>query len=558
MPGTDLRAKKETLVTSFAHVIAQGWPNQTGKKRRDSVLKADSPSIEKHSMLSLCTGKVGSCVTQKLQKLVRELPDQRLRERAMIMLDKICALDDYPVVLNHGDLIPSNILVDEQTWKITGLVDWAEAEHLPFGTCLYGLEHLLGQTEAKLSTEQILAELKKLTTPGTSQNPIVLLEDSPSKRTQEPLKSPSEVEPHLFQHRHSKLYTYAAPRPALAPRPANGDTFTGHPGHDMFRMRAAKVATTGWHASVSQQERQDLPFATRHLASQPAGIQYIPARPSVPYFPHPPPAYSQYAVTKPLNEEYLRSKALQYIREYSRSSPRKRKIADDPDETSDSDSTEVDTAVEPTLRKSPFKSGGGSHARFKNGPVTILPDPSFQLTFLVEQASLLTSLLRVYPRSTHQKGLRDDIAMLASVQNQHLADWLNFEVGQFRKIASPHTPRVSRDLVTSPSKPVPRLPSAAGLAETERKQEQDDQVRGFLSADAKENASKVTSEVVAPVDAMAFLTPKDETQTASSPMQRPSSRVLRKLLPKIARVTSSPAVRTSGRKRVAPARFRTE
>lgn len=140
----DLSAKHETLVTNFAHVVAQGWPIQAGKKRRDSILRPDSPATEKQSMLSLCTGKVGSRITQKLEKLARELPDQWLRERAMITLDGICALHDYPVVLNHGDLIPSNILVDEQTWKITGLVDWAEAEHLPFGTCLYGLERLLG------------------------------------------------------------------------------------------------------------------------------------------------------------------------------------------------------------------------------------------------------------------------------------------------------------------------------------------------------------------------------------------------------------------------------
>jgi hypothetical protein len=144
VPGKDLRAKQESLITSFALVIAQGWPSLARKRRRDSVLWEDSPSMEKQSMLSLCTGKVGSRITLKLQKLVRELPDQWLRERAMITLEKVCALDDHPVVLNHGDLIPSNILVDEQTWQITGLVDWAEAEHLPFGTCLYSLEHLLG------------------------------------------------------------------------------------------------------------------------------------------------------------------------------------------------------------------------------------------------------------------------------------------------------------------------------------------------------------------------------------------------------------------------------
>ncbi|KAF3039380.1 hypothetical protein E8E12_007427 [Didymella heteroderae] len=159
LPGTELRAKQETLVTSFAHVVAQGWPSKAGKQRRDSVVRADSPSMEKQSMLLLCTGKVGSCVTQKLQKLVRELPVKWLRERAMITLDNFCVLEDYPIVLNHGDLIPSNILVDEQTWEITGLVDWAEAEQLPFGTCLFGLEHLLGfvQLSSPNSTRPVFA-----------------------------------------------------------------------------------------------------------------------------------------------------------------------------------------------------------------------------------------------------------------------------------------------------------------------------------------------------------------------------------------------------------------
>lgn len=144
MSGADLSAKLDALVTSFARVVAQGWLGQVVKKQRDSVMRSYSPATEKQNMLSLCTGKVGSRITQKLEKLARKLPDQWLRERVMITQKKSCALNDYAVVLNHGDLLPSNILVDEHTWKITGLVDWAEAEYLPFGTCLYGLEHLLG------------------------------------------------------------------------------------------------------------------------------------------------------------------------------------------------------------------------------------------------------------------------------------------------------------------------------------------------------------------------------------------------------------------------------
>ena len=97
-------------------------------------------------MLSRCTGKVGAQILPKLLQLAAALPDNRLRAKAQEALAHLqtASLADYPAVLTHGDLVPSNILVDDETWHITGLVDWAEAEILPFGTCLYGLEHLLG------------------------------------------------------------------------------------------------------------------------------------------------------------------------------------------------------------------------------------------------------------------------------------------------------------------------------------------------------------------------------------------------------------------------------
>ena len=54
------------------------------------------------------------------------------------------SLNSLPISLTHGDLLPHNILLDPQTWAITGYIDWAEAEPLPHGTNLYVLEHLLG------------------------------------------------------------------------------------------------------------------------------------------------------------------------------------------------------------------------------------------------------------------------------------------------------------------------------------------------------------------------------------------------------------------------------
>ncbi|KAF5027341.1 hypothetical protein F66182_542 [Fusarium sp. NRRL 66182] len=51
---------------------------------------------------------------------------------------------DYPLVLNHDDLLEMNIHVDEGTGHITGIVDWADAIIAPFGTSLGGLETILG------------------------------------------------------------------------------------------------------------------------------------------------------------------------------------------------------------------------------------------------------------------------------------------------------------------------------------------------------------------------------------------------------------------------------
>jgi hypothetical protein len=143
-PDTEIRRKQVTLIKDFAASLAQNWHSTL--EALHSV-RADSPvSTPPSNMLSNCTGKVGQVIIPKLNLLARNLPDAALRQRAQTVLEKIQSInaDSYPVVLTHGDLIPSNILVHEHTWRVTGLVDWAEAEYLPFGTCLYGLEHLLG------------------------------------------------------------------------------------------------------------------------------------------------------------------------------------------------------------------------------------------------------------------------------------------------------------------------------------------------------------------------------------------------------------------------------
>lgn len=132
--------KQVRLIQSFASFVAKAWPSSPS-----------SALISPHSTTSVahCPGKVGSGILPRLAKLTQLLPDHSLHNKAAETLSRIQSLADYPIVINHGDLIPSNILVNPSTWELKGVVDWAEAEYLPFGTHLYGLEHLLGY----LSTE---------------------------------------------------------------------------------------------------------------------------------------------------------------------------------------------------------------------------------------------------------------------------------------------------------------------------------------------------------------------------------------------------------------------
>ena len=49
--------------------------------------------------------------------------------------------------VTHGDLIPNNILVDESTFAITGIVDWSHAVVWPFGFDMYAVFLALGYVD---------------------------------------------------------------------------------------------------------------------------------------------------------------------------------------------------------------------------------------------------------------------------------------------------------------------------------------------------------------------------------------------------------------------------
>jgi aminoglycoside phosphotransferase len=101
-------------------------------------------SWHKSNIQELPLGQVGQSIVARLKSLSTNLPF-RYQPAVRNVLRNLHRIEALPWVLTHGDIVAANIMVQPSTGRLTGLVDWAEAERLPFGICLYGLEEVLGE-----------------------------------------------------------------------------------------------------------------------------------------------------------------------------------------------------------------------------------------------------------------------------------------------------------------------------------------------------------------------------------------------------------------------------
>ncbi|WVN91162.1 uncharacterized protein L203_106416 [Cryptococcus depauperatus CBS 7841] len=85
---------------------------------------------------------------QDLNVLLASLP---IRFHPLIKksLDSLPAIFLLPMVLLHNDFGSFNILVDEKTCNLLGVIDWAEAEIAPFGINLYAHDRLISKIHLK-------------------------------------------------------------------------------------------------------------------------------------------------------------------------------------------------------------------------------------------------------------------------------------------------------------------------------------------------------------------------------------------------------------------------
>ncbi|KAK1240728.1 hypothetical protein MKX07_006161 [Trichoderma sp. CBMAI-0711] len=171
--GIPLQRPDENLDLPVMHVYLHkripGIPLSEFRRRRpdkmrERVVKAEDSMYRKRLMRGLATvfalgfrarqpfredvpkGRIGESMQWRLD-LLSSLPskDIDLQRHVTEAQSQFHSIQSSDWCLTHGDLLPANILVNPRTGRLTGLIDWAEAEWLPFGMALYGIEEVLGE-----------------------------------------------------------------------------------------------------------------------------------------------------------------------------------------------------------------------------------------------------------------------------------------------------------------------------------------------------------------------------------------------------------------------------
>ncbi|KAI0477841.1 hypothetical protein GGR56DRAFT_639012 [Xylariaceae sp. FL0804] len=118
-------ARRKNLVLDVARFFALSWkaPQEVDQAYRDRM----SQEFER-----------------ELQILLVALPD-RFHSIIRDTLGALPSIFSLPMVLLHKDFGDCNIMVEENSFHLVGVIDWAEAEIGPFGTNLHSLENLMSK-----------------------------------------------------------------------------------------------------------------------------------------------------------------------------------------------------------------------------------------------------------------------------------------------------------------------------------------------------------------------------------------------------------------------------
>ncbi|VDC05932.1 unnamed protein product [Peniophora sp. CBMAI 1063] len=96
-------------------------------------LSSDDPKIcRPSSMQDLLDFTIAATGMEKLESFLQH-PNLKARQEAQRCITMLASIDmSRPSVFSHGDLRPENILVDPETYAITGIIDWELAGWYPY------------------------------------------------------------------------------------------------------------------------------------------------------------------------------------------------------------------------------------------------------------------------------------------------------------------------------------------------------------------------------------------------------------------------------------------
>ncbi|KAI1819288.1 hypothetical protein F4861DRAFT_150682 [Xylaria intraflava] len=122
-------AWRNTLITDMARFFAVSW------KHPQNV-----SSVYLENLRNKCE--------KELRLLLGALPE-RFHPVIKKSLDSIPAIFSLPVVLLHKDFGSCNVMVDDSSCHLIGVIDWAEAAIGPFGLNLYSLQSFMSKLHLK-------------------------------------------------------------------------------------------------------------------------------------------------------------------------------------------------------------------------------------------------------------------------------------------------------------------------------------------------------------------------------------------------------------------------
>ncbi|OAX82893.1 hypothetical protein ACJ72_02749 [Emergomyces africanus] len=120
---------RKNLVTDIARFFAMSWksPQNVDEISRERLLHQ---------------------YERELQLLLHSLPG-RFHPFIRESLSSLRAILSLPMVLLHKDFGVCNIMVDEASCNLVGVIDWAEAEIAPFGLNLHSHQRLISKVHVK-------------------------------------------------------------------------------------------------------------------------------------------------------------------------------------------------------------------------------------------------------------------------------------------------------------------------------------------------------------------------------------------------------------------------